>query len=343
MSFSFRLRYSLGLIPKAQKIDLAWAELFKMKEELSLIEASDELSRYNELKLQVQSDDFQTKKREINNLTLKGSNEDHLLNELATLEKLSAIKKYFRFVQSSDYDKFIAISKGVELQKYHELEKITQSPDFIHRKKETAALRYKGSPEYLLRNEYTALQKNSHLKQYYQTIASDEYHAFLKIEAAEKGKAANLEVEDLKVKAYRNFLNSSAYKNLLTVEKHDWHNRIEQLKEEVNHPHFLEQEAFLMDNNRYSSTPDYIVFAEFLNLSKNENIRFYLKCINSSAYANFKEINISAALARLNELRLMVEDPEFIQRVDFLRNKKRYEQTAGYKVEMELQELEKPL
>ena len=41
MSISFQLRYFLGLIPNAQKIDLAWAELYKMRDKLRLIEESD--------------------------------------------------------------------------------------------------------------------------------------------------------------------------------------------------------------------------------------------------------------------------------------------------------------
>ena len=65
MSISFRIRYFLGLIPNAQKIDAVWAELFKMRDELKAMETSPELARYKELKLLVQSNDFQEKKRGI--------------------------------------------------------------------------------------------------------------------------------------------------------------------------------------------------------------------------------------------------------------------------------------
>ena len=341
MSISFRLRYFLGLIPKAQKIDLAWTELYKMRDKLNMIEASEELSRYNTLIDLVQSAEFQAKKRDINNLSLKGSDEYHLLNELVTLEKLSPIKKYFKFIQSSEFERFNAISRSPDVERFHDLEKITHSPDFIHRKKETEALRYKGSPEYLLRKEYVSLEKNNRLKQYYATIASDEYHNFLKLDEANKGLGVNLEEEDLKVKAYGRFLKSSAYKNLLIVEKHDLQGRITELRKELNESHFLEQEAFLSNKNRYTTTSDYPVFTEFTKLAQSEDIRFYLKCTNSSRYANYKEIDVSAALGRLQELRLIVEDPEFKQRVEFLRNKKRFEQTSEFKVEVELKELEK--
>ena len=50
MSVSFRLKYLLGFIPSAQKLDAAWDKLVAMRDNLSRIEASPELSRYNELK-----------------------------------------------------------------------------------------------------------------------------------------------------------------------------------------------------------------------------------------------------------------------------------------------------
>jgi len=339
MSLSFQFRYFLGLIPKAQKIDSAWADLFKWRDELHAIESSPELARYQELKLLVQSDDFQTKKREINNLSLKKSDEYHLLNELSTLEGLKPVKNYFRFIQSSDFENINAIAKSSNLARYHELEKIVHSPDFIHRRKETEALRYKGSPEHLKRQEYNTLNKSTRLKHYRVTLESEEYHIFLKLDAAEKNKSVNLEEEDKKVKTYRHFLRSKAYQNLLIVEKHDLPGKLEELKNETSTPHFLEQEAFLINRDRYTTTPDYLLLREFTTLSKSDDIRFYLKCTNSSLYANYKEIVHSAALARLQELRIAVADQEFKQRVEFLKNKKRFELTPEFKLEGELDEL----
>ncbi len=340
MSFSFRLRYSLGLIPKTQKIESAWTELFRMRDELIQIEASDELARYRELKQLVQSDEFQTKKDGIKKLSLKNSDEFHLLNELSTLEKLSPIKNYFKFKQSSDFERLNIIAESSELKRYTELEEIVQSTDFIQHRQEITALRYKGSAEHVKRQEYRALEKNSRLKLYRNTLESEEYHIFLKLNGKENGALTDLLEEDLKVKKYRHFLKSKAYQNLLIVEKHDLANKFEHLKLEINSAHFIEYESFLMNKNRYETTDDYPLFNEFTNLSKSSDIRFYLKCINSSLYANYKEIAVSAALSRLIELRLKVADPEFVQRVVFLKNKKRYELTPEFMLESELKDLE---
>jgi len=341
MSISFRIRYFLGLIPNAQKIDAVWAELFKMRDELKAMETSPELARYKELKLLVQSNDFQEKKRGIKELDFKTSDEYHILNELATLEHLKPVKNYFKFIQSADFEKVNTIAKSSNLARYYELEKIVHSPDFIRRKKETEALQYKGSPEFIKKREYETLNKSVRLKHYRNTIESEEYHLFLKLEAEEKGKRVNLQDEDKKVKIYRHFLQSKAYKNILEVEKHDLTGKLQQLKIEINTKHFIEQERFLNDKNRFATTSDYPVFAEFTELSKSSDIRFYLKCINSSDHANYKEIVLSAALSRLQELKLKVKDPEFQQRAEFLKNKRRFELTPEFALESELGELEK--
>jgi len=341
MSISFRIQYFLGLIPNAQKIDTVWAELFKMRDELKALETSPELARYKELKLLVQSNDFQEKKRGIKELDFKTSDEYHILKELATLEHLKPVKNYFKFIQSADFEKVNTIAKSSNLARYYELEKIVHSPDFIRRKKETEALQYKGSPEFIKKREYETLNKSVRLKHYRNTIESEEYHLFLKLEAEEKGKRVNLQEEDKKVKIYRHFLQSKAYKNILEVEKHDLTGKLQQLKIEINTKHFIEQERFLNDKNRFATTSDYPVFAEFTELSKSSDIRFYLKCINSSDHANYKEIVLSAALSRLQELKLKVKDPEFQQRAEFLKNKRRFELTPEFALESELGELER--
>ena len=70
-------------------------------------------------------------------------------------------------------------------------------------------------------------------------------------------------------------------------------------------------------------------------------ILFYVKCVSSSIYANYKKIADSKQLARLKELRLKAEDQEFKNRVAFLKNKRRFESTPEFKLENELHDLEK--
>ncbi len=341
MSFSFRLRYFLGLIPSAQKIDSVWAELLKMRDELHLIETSSEFARYNELKHLIQSNDFQAKKNDIINMSLIGSVENKLLNERTHLEHLKSVKDYFRFIQSPDFNRLNKIDGSSELARYFELKKIIESPDFIRRKKEAESLRYKDSTEFSKRHDLNTLQKSARIKHYYATLASDEYRLFLELEATEKGKLGDhTKKKDAKVKIYSKFLNSSAYKNLKTVEELGLPAKLEQLKQETNTKSFLDREAFLKKPARFETTSDYAPFNEFTRLSKSNEIIFYLKCTKSPLYTNYQQIVDSKELARLIELRSEVEDPEFKQRVAFLKNKKRYNLTPEHNTEKEFNKLE---
>ncbi len=342
MSSSFRFRYFLGLIPSAQKIDSAWTELFTMRDELTNIEQSKELARYQDLKHLIQSSDFQANKREIIHLTLQSASEYKVLTELAKLEQSKPIKNYFSFIQSPDFERFNKISASTELARYFELKKIVESPDFIRRKKEAESLGYKGSPEYIKRQKYNTLQNSSKLKRYYITKASDEYRLFLELETSEKGKLNDPAGKtDPKVKIYRKFLNSNACQNLKTVEKLALPTQLDQLKLEINAKSFLDREAFLKNSSRYETTPDYPFFNEFSRLAKDSNIVFYLKSISSAAYTNYQKVVNSEELIRLTLLKSDVAEPEFIQRIAFLRNKKRYETTPEYESEKELENLEK--
>ena len=261
MSSSFRLRYLFGLIPTAQKIDSAWTELFKMRNELNLIETSKELARYRELKQLVQSGEFQTKKREIVNLKFSESDESKLLSELAKLEHSKPIKDYFKFIESPEFYRLNKISESSELARYYELEKIVGMPDFILRKKETESLQYKGSPEYIKRQENNVLLKNSRLQNYYATITTDEYRIFLELDKSEKERLnEHSKRKDPKVFLYHKFLKSGDYKNFIKVESIGLPAKLEQLKQETSAKAFLEREAFLKNTARYETTPDFPLF-----------------------------------------------------------------------------------
>jgi hypothetical protein len=342
MSSSFRLRYFLGLIPTAQKIDTAWAELFKMHDELQFIESSRELARFNELKNIVQSNDFQTKKRGIINLRLKGSPEYQILSELAGLENSKPLRNYFKFTQSPDFVRINTIIAGLQLERYLELGKVVESQGFISRKKEIESLQYKGSPEHVKRREYNALLKSSRLKRYNAAITSDEYQLFLELDASERAKVVNHpKKKDPKIKIYLKFLRSRAYRNLKTVEELGLPDKLEQLEQKIKSKTFSDRETFLKNKARFNTTPDYLIYEEFTKLSKNVDIIFYLKCLRSSLYINYKKIDGSGELARLRELRLKSEDHEFKKQVAFLKDKKRFESTPEFILETELGNLEK--
>lgn len=342
MSTSFRLRYFLGLIPSAEKIDSARTELYAMRNELNAIEKSAELARYMELKKLVHSTDFQNAKRETKNLTLQASPEFAVLREMEKLEKSKPINNYFRFIKSPDFERLNAITASTELARYLELKKTVESTDFIRNKKETESLRYKGSPEYIRRQKHNALLHNKQLIRYKATLSSDEYRLFLEFESSGKGRLNDPAAsQDPKMKIYKKFLDSGDYQNLKSVEKHGLAAELGQLEREINSKEFLDRETFLKNNARYETTPDYPIFEEYTRLSKTSEIVFYQKTIHSAAYINYQHVINSDELMRLKLLQADADEQEFKKRVAFLRDKKRYESTPEYALEKEFENLEK--
>ena len=340
MSSTFRLKYFLGLIPSAQKIDSVWAELQKLREDLLQIEASKELARFNELNSIVQSTEFQNNKRNIINLAYKGSAEYNLITELGKLENSKSIKDYFKFTQSGDFGRFNMIGKSTNLARYFELKKIVESIVFIQRKKDVESLHYKGSPEYNTIEEYKTLSSKRQLKKYFATIGSKEYRLFLESEPTYKGKPVDNESKkDPKLKAYLKFLNSKSCKNVKSVESLGLVGQLQQLKQQVEAVPFVKQVAYLKNKNRFETTPDFKILTEFKKLDKSQDILFFLKVQKSSINRNFKAVEGSKELAHLYDLRFKVDDPTFKQQVAFLQNKKRYETTEGHILETEYNEL----
>ena len=281
MSVSFRLRYLLGLIPSAKKIDSDWSKLLKMQDKLRSIENSKELARYNELNSLIQSSQFQFQKKEIINLKYVGSPEYHTVRELNTLEKSKSLKEYFEIKKSSKLERFQRIAESKELHRYEELKKIVESSTFQHRKKELEDLKYKGSLEYQKRMEFISLSKSGKLKLYYKTLESSDYLLFKELNSPDKKKileqAENKKSKDPQLKIYWKFQKSGRYKNLKIIEHRGLAEKFERLRREVRTDSFLEKEAFLKDANRYKGSKDYLMFKEFSHLVKNEDIQFIHK------------------------------------------------------------------
>jgi beta-glucanase (GH16 family) len=345
MSLSFRLRYLLGLIPSAAKIDSEWGALLKMRDKLNSIQNSKEFARYNELSGLIQSSEFQLQKNDIKSLKYAGSPESQNIQELARLEKTGPIKSYFSVLHSPQLERFQKISQSKALSRYQELKSVVESSDFQLRKKEMESLRYKGSPEYQKRQEYISLSRNRKLNQYFKTIESSEYLQFKEFDSSERRKVLEHDAAEIKkdpqMKRYLKFQNSGRYRNIKYVESIGLASKLEQLKEEINAKSFLEREAFLKDAKRYESSKDYPNFKEYSQLIKNEDIQFYRKFKDSQGYRNYEKVRDSWELKRLNELREITNEAEFKKRVAYLKDKKRYDSTDHYKKEQEFNSLDK--
>jgi beta-glucanase (GH16 family) len=167
MSAIFRLKYLLGLIPSANKIDANWADLLKMRDELNALENSKEVRRFKELEVLTASYEFQIKKKEILNQNYKDSTESRLIQELEKLEKSNPVRDYFKVLNSSQLTRFQEVEKIGDLNRYLQLKKKFESSVPVPDNK---------SSEY---KEYTQLSKDQEILFYQKFKNSRLYTNFV--------------------------------------------------------------------------------------------------------------------------------------------------------------------
>ena len=88
------LKLLLGLIPSTAKIELAEKALIAEFDKLNAFTGSGTLKRFNELKDLVTSSDFIQKRKEIESLSFKGSEEFAKEKEFLSLQKAKDIVLY---------------------------------------------------------------------------------------------------------------------------------------------------------------------------------------------------------------------------------------------------------
>jgi beta-glucanase (GH16 family) len=244
MSTMFRLKYLLGFIPSAKKIDADWAELMKMHDELNALENSKEIKRCGELSLLVKSYDFQIQKKEIQNQNYQGSPEIQLINEFDKLGRSKSIREYFKLLKSDQLPRFHKAESSQELNRFHQLKKKIESAETSLSRKD---------PDY---KEYKQLSK------------------------------------DREVVFYTKFRNSYSYTNYVNTRKSYELERYEELKKITADPEFVNKVAWLKNKNRYASTDLYKQEAELKSLESSALMRKYLKLKTSSKLDFFKEWSV---------------------------------------------------
>ena len=104
------LRILLGLIPSTLKIEQAEQALIDEYEKLKAFTESDLLQKYTRLHDLVNSSSFIQKKKEIESLQYKNSEEYNKEREFISLQKAKDIVQYFKTVSGSMLKRFMDIA-----------------------------------------------------------------------------------------------------------------------------------------------------------------------------------------------------------------------------------------
>jgi hypothetical protein len=232
------LRLLLGLIPSTAKIEQAERALKAEFDKLTAFTDSDILKRFTELKDLISSSDFIRKRKEIESLSFRNSEEYAKEKEFLSLQKAKDIILYFRTVAGTTLKRFRDLDGSDKIASFESLEKLVRSLEFREKMK---TREFKGSGDYNKLQEFNRLKGSQEIKEYFTFKKSKEY---------------------------ANFLNTDGSARLA---------RYNELKEYVGTNEFKERKAYLLDKKRFEKTEMFKQIQELDKLKKNEDIVWYFK------------------------------------------------------------------
>ncbi len=261
-----------------------------------------------------------------------------------------------------EYNKLQAFKESNELARYNELDSLVNSAGFQQEKKQIEALKYAGSTEFQKEKEYNSLSKSKEIRLYLKTRDSAELKSFKELDGSEKirnfeelGKFISTPAFRQKQKMkpitfkqsdeYRKFLEYKTLKKSPEVKKPDKHQGSPRLERFRELEAFVTSQEFLTKKNMkpitFKDSEEYAKLQEYNSLKASPEIKGYYAFLKSKEYANFKKIDGSAMFARYEELKDYVASQEFVERKNYLLDKKRFEKTEMFAQLQEYETLKK--
>ena len=234
------LKLLLGLIPSTSKIEQAEKALITDFEKLKTFSKSDQLARYIELNEKVNSAGFAQKKKEIESLKYKNSDEFDKEKEYQKLQKAKDIKRYFETLSGNRLKKYLELDNSDRIKGYESLEKLINSDDFKAKKKMKSS-EFRQTEEYQKLQEYKKLKSDSEIIGFYKFKVSKE------------------------LDNYKNVHDSQQLK------------RYNELKEYIASEEFKNRKSYLLDKKRFEKSEMFKELQEYGKLKIDKEIIWYFK------------------------------------------------------------------
>ena len=158
------LKLLLGMIPSTAKIELADKALKAEFDKLNAFAESPTLKRFTELKDLINSSDFLHKRKEIESLRYKNSEEYAREKEFLSLQKAKDIVLYFRTIAGSTLKRFRELDGSDKIHNFESLEKLVKSLEFREKMK---TKEFKGSSDYNKLQEFNRFKGSTEIKEYF--------------------------------------------------------------------------------------------------------------------------------------------------------------------------------
>lgn len=311
------LKLSLGMIPSTSKIEQAEKALAAEFEKLNAFTGSEQLANYNKLNELVNSSDFVQKRKEIESLQYKRSEEYLKEKEYKSLQKAKDIVLYYKTTSGNLLKRFQEMEGSDKINEFEALEKFIQSAEFKEKQK-MRPITFKDKDEYRKFIEYKALKADPEIKSYLKAsgkedvtksktilryeeldtlVNSSEFQAiknmkpitFKDTEEYKKLLEYNRLRKSPEIKEFYKFKSSKEYANFLNTDGSTRLARYNELKEYIASQEFKERKEYLLDKKRFEKTEMYKEVQEYEKLKKDDDIIWYFKVKDSNKFEPLKQ------------------------------------------------------
>ncbi len=266
-----------------------------------------------------------------------------LLGKIKPVERIESQRKALL----DDYNEYMQVENSDELKLFLNLEKLVNSDDFRKRKEQIQSLNFKNSKEYNLLQEYNALKKKKNIKIYFKAANSQELKRYETVRNSEKLKEFEILTEYVKEGEFqkqKKEIESQRFKG--SVEEQHL-NDFKKLKKSPGIKAYLKlQNSNQVEHHEKIGSSEKIKKyldlknipgkdkqqkREYNLLKKDAEIKNYFRFEHSKELKLYRETVDSHDLKKYNDLKIYVTNDKFGQRVEFLRDKKKFEKSDVFK------------
>jgi len=202
---------------------------------------------------------------------------------------------------NTDFDRFNTYKVSDELKRINELDILTSSSDFKSKVEKLKTEKFKHTAEFRQLSKFNNVKKSSEFKKYFKYLAAGTPEKVQQIEGSEKRQELIALAEYIRSSEFIGAKSEKGYK---------------------------QSEAFQK-------------FKKHKALSKDSEIRFFEKQINSSAYKNYNNIHDSERLKTYRELEQEVTSEKFLDFKRWMEDKKKFEKSEEHSLLQEYSNLKK--
>lgn len=239
------LKLLLGMIPSTTKIEQEEKALVSEFARLKSFADSEKLASYKKLDFTVNSSEYIRKRKDIESLRFRNSQEYEREKEFLRMQKSKDIVQYFRTISGQMLPRFRSLDGSEKIMAYEALEHEVKSLEF---REKSRVKKFRETDDYKKLLEYKRIRDSSEIKDYYRFRKSKEYANFLNID-----KSARLD-------------------------------RYNELKNLLASAEFKKQKEYLLDTKRFEKTDLYKEYVEYDKLKKDPEIIWYYKVKDSNKF-----------------------------------------------------------